>query len=593
MVSEPTFGLPMTFDAPTVVSVALGIVIVALGSTQKFAESTVERVEDDLITQLLPRYLATREQYSRALMGYIASMVGILGLLSIVGPRLLDVFLPDYASYKPIAPIAFALLLVGGGGLPGIPWLQDIEWRIRAFWHERAYIPAAARATADTLRASNFNFSTYARSAVLADPSMRGVEQADFEAPRGSIEYGWARLSCLSNEFARRRNDGELESLDGEMLDCYARDLDNIATKRQSLEADIAQYRLEKARNPYYVDNDLRNAISSALRKLYILLGCAVRLKASPTTDVNAVFRSFGFVLGPSPATDDNQNLIIVGLTVMAGSLLLLTFLAVTIGRAGLWTPSANFPKNMLQPFMWAISALLVHGVAVMTADLRRTRLLRNGRWFSIVGPERQRIEANYIRVAVWCALTGYIALYLWGLIFQPPTVILAKSAAAFALLPAVTGAFYGYHLDSVELARRPSRLWEIGAQTFMTALCGLVATQLWLTLRGDVANSWDFIVLVTLFTAVVGGSLSWYLPRAASSRRPDPMAEAQKARSLTLRAAALDWFKNAAVAEQWLARPDPALDGRAPMEAAADIELYIKALGLLHQPHQPLAIAA
>jgi hypothetical protein len=159
----------------------------------------------------------------------------------------------------------------------------------------------------------NFDFAAYNSGAVLVSPCMRGIERTDFEAPRGSIEYGWARLSCLSYELGRRRDDGETESLDGEMLDRYAKDLDNISSKRQALEADVAEYRQEKARNRFYENNQLRTAIADALRQLHILLGCAVRLKASRTTDINAAFRSFGFILGPSTPPRDNQDLIIVG----------------------------------------------------------------------------------------------------------------------------------------------------------------------------------------------------------------------------------------------------------------------------------------
>src|ERR1700676_3165489 len=42
---------------------------------------------------------------------------------------------------------------------------------------------------------------------------------------------------------------------------------------------------------------------------------------------------------------------------------------------------------------------------------------------------------------------------------------------------------FYGYHLDNVELGRRPWRPGEVGSQTLVTAPCGLAATLAWLTL--------------------------------------------------------------------------------------------------------------
>ena len=524
--TTPEFGFALPLDPVSVVCLALGILIIALYSMKKFEESTVEKSEDDFIAQLLPKYLATREEYSRALIRYMGSMIGILCALSVLGPRLLEGLGPPLAGYASVAPLGFALLLVGV--LPNIPWLQDIERRVRRFWHERAFIPQAVRSTVDTLRAANFDFSTYRQKATLASPHMRGLESTDFEAPRGSIEYGWARLSCLSYELGWRREAGETDSLDGEMLDRYANDLDNIASKRQAMEADVAQYRKEKASDSSYDNERLRSAIKNALRQLYILLGCAVRLKLSRSSDVNTAFRPFGFVLGPSPSMPRNQDLIIVALTVMTASLLTLVFAAVAVGSlseaSGLWYPSKYFPNDALQPFIWSLSALLVQGAAIITADWMRSRLLCKGRWFALAGRERRPIIANYVRIAVGCALIGYIALFVWGLIFQSPTLAFAKGTIPYALLPAATGGFFGYHLDNVELGQRPLRIWEIGSQAFVTGMCGLVAALVWLTLGGgNVVHNCDFILLVMLLGFVVGASLAWYLPIAATHRRAQP----------------------------------------------------------------------
>jgi hypothetical protein len=592
MNSDHDFGLSLLLDPTAIVSLAFGIVIVALNSMKSFAEPTLENGEDDFVAQLLPKYLATREEYSRALMWYMASMIGILCAMSVLGPRLFDA-LPAMAQFKQTAPLGFALLLVGL--LPNVPWLRDVEWRVRHFWHERAYIPAAARATADTLRASNFDFSAYRSDAVLDSLVMRGIERTDFDAARGSVEHGWARLSCLSYELGRRRDAGEIESLDSGMLDRYQKDLDSISVKRRALENDIAQYRQERARNKFYENAGLRRDITDALRHLYILLACAVRLKAGRTSDINATFRSFGFVLEPSAPPPDNHDLIIVGLAVMTGSLLALVFAAVAIGSVfeatGLWQPSPHFPNDAVKPFKWAISSLLVQGVAVVTADWIRWRLLQRGRWFALAGQERQPIVANYIRVALGCVLTGYVALYVWNLIFYPVTIELAKGIAAFALLPAATGAFYAYHLDNARLGRRPQRWQEIGLQSLVTALCGLAATPVWLALNANGRGNVDFIILVTLFGAVMGASLAWYLPKAAAFHRYDPLADAKDARVAMLKAAALERFRNEQSAQWWMAQPHPALGNRTPAAAAADIELFAQVFGLLQR--QQLAVAA
>jgi uncharacterized protein (DUF2384 family) len=62
-------------------------------------------------------------------------------------------------------------------------------------------------------------------------------------------------------------------------------------------------------------------------------------------------------------------------------------------------------------------------------------------------------------------------------------------------------------------------------------------------------------------------------------------MTEALNMRIAMLKAAARDRLENAELADQWLARPNPALDNRTPRDAAADIELFLRALGLLHGP--------
>jgi hypothetical protein len=130
--TSPEFGLAFPVDQTSVVCLAFGIGIVALVAMKKFEESTIEKGEDDFIAQLLPKYLATREQYSRALIRYVGSMIAILCALCFVGPRLLEILAPDLKSYAPVAPLGFALLVVGF--LPNVPWrvpaCEGWNWRI-------------------------------------------------------------------------------------------------------------------------------------------------------------------------------------------------------------------------------------------------------------------------------------------------------------------------------------------------------------------------------------------------------------------------------------------------------------------------------
>src|SRR5688572_25524137 len=156
----------------------------------KFEESTIAKSDDDFISQLLPRYLATPEQYSRAMIIYVAAMAGFVVVLSFLGPRVWSLNATGVPDAPDALPLFIALVLVGF--LPNVPWLQQIELRLRRYAHERAFIPKAARATADRLASAEFNYTPYQMTQVLRSPAMRGVEAADFAAPRDTIEYAWA-----------------------------------------------------------------------------------------------------------------------------------------------------------------------------------------------------------------------------------------------------------------------------------------------------------------------------------------------------------------------------------------------------------------
>jgi hypothetical protein len=262
--------------------------------------------------------------------------------------------------------------------------LQEIERRLRQYAHERAYIPAAARATADRLSAADFEFSSYAGSLHTAD--MRGVEPTDFTQPRRSLEHDWARLSCLVYEEKSRRLSGDDGPLDAGLLRDYETDLELIEAKRKSMEAEVAAYREEKARNPAYTNDALHQTIRNSLYKLYILLGCAVRLKKQPYDDINLALRPFGFKLDQPAVKADNRDLMLVGMVVMAASVLLLGFAAVEAAHLRLWTASDVFPQIWYQPFLDTIEAVILYGAGILMADVVRKRRIRRGSWFSSNG---------------------------------------------------------------------------------------------------------------------------------------------------------------------------------------------------------------
>ena len=227
-------------------------------------------------------------------------------------------------------------------------------------------------------------------------------------------------------------------------------------------------------------------------------------------------------------------------MTAVAASTILLGLAAAELGQLGLWAMSPVYPQTVLQPFLDAVSTLVPHATAIMIADLLRRRAVNKGSWFAASGQRQRANGANYIRVAVVCGVAGYLGLILWGLTQGPPTQDSFKIEVPNALLAMVTGGFYVYHLDNAEIGQRPSRAWELGSESVLTGLCGLIAAcATWQIILGAAAAAVDKIILTTAINATVGFALAWYIPQAAAATRYDPLADASKERVHALETAA------------------------------------------------------
>ena len=567
-----------SYDLYFLLALTLAVIVVFLFSMQKFAQPTASDRQGDFLTPLLPKFMTTQQEYSRALIFYVTTMIFIVVILSFLGPRVVSLGSTTVPEAPVALPLFIALVLVGV--LPNVPWLQELELHLRRFAHERAFIPRAARATADKLAAADLNFTQYDTAQVLNAPGMRGVERSDFKAARGTLEYSWARVSCLLFQL-RRQQDGGLDMpFDREVLERYAKDLDNLAVKRKSMEDDITRYRAEREKNAYYEDESAQRAIRQMLHQLYILLGCAVRLKLSSN-----FIQRFGFELPPDPAAPSNRNIMIVGLAVMTVSVFLVVYAAIGLVWFGsvehIWRPSSLFPVQLYQPYVWAISSLLAHGTAILVADWLRRRLKTKRRWFARSSTIPRRNPANYVLVAVACAIAGLIVNYLWGLIFAGPSLRLALYASPTALLPAVTGGFYVFHLDNVELKRRPSRFIEIGMQAVVTGFCGFAATSASLGLLG-IEVQVDLLLLYVVVGFVIGASLAWYVPKAADLSMHDPLTEEANFRLNVLKSEAAKLFGHDDLADQWIDEPITSLGNMSPRQGSMDIAQFEKSLAIL-----------
>jgi hypothetical protein len=553
-----------------------GAIIVVFFAWRRFDERTLERTDGDLITQFLPRELASPQEYAQGLMTYIVAMLGVMLIFSALGTPALTL-LGLSTQVAPLAPVLIALALFKL--VPNVPVLSGLEQNIREFAHRRAFIPAAARATASRLTAADFDFAEYR---AITDDEMSGVAATDFDKPRGSIEYNWARLCSLCYAL-RSRQSMHAEEIDGRLLTSYRTDLDSIYDRRTDLEARIAQFRADPANTA--LRKQVRTDITDALQKLYIFIGCAVRLRTGKAAEIDRVLRRFGFVLPPVPP-QSNADAMAIGFVTVGVSVYFVCFGGMELAQLKSWAVSPYFPQNPIDPFMWALSAVLAHGAAIFVANSLRRRWADD--WYVQTDADRRRSIANYARVAVLCAGAAFAVFLLLGFAVQTPTWAMVKGSAPYALMPAATGVFFVYHLDSVALGVRPAwRAVEVLPQALITAFFGFAASQIWIGLGGaqppGAPSGLDFVLLVAAMGFVVGAALAWCVPRYALASANDPLTRAQTARVQQVRAIAAERMGSAA-AEGWLSTANPSLDDLSPLGALADVRNHEEVLRLLNQ---------
>ena len=92
--------------------------------------------------------------------------------------------------------------------------------------------------------------------------------------------------------------------------------------------------------------------MKTSLWQLYILIGCAVRLRAG--SESYETWRRFGFVLRPVAAQPENRDAMVVGFAVMTVSVFAIVYAAIGMAHTGLWQPAANFPAKAYETFIWA-----------------------------------------------------------------------------------------------------------------------------------------------------------------------------------------------------------------------------------------------
>jgi hypothetical protein len=343
------------------------------------------------------------------------------------------------------------------------------------------------------------------------------------------------------------------EDVDMAFVSAYRPEYERLLMLHKNMQLGVASYRQGTLSDAGDVE-DLGEALQQALRRTYVFIGCAVRLKYPLDAGAINALAHFGFKVKPlQPAPSVFYVIRRAALAMPA-----LVFLAVIAAQLfGL-----EFPQDGMTPqqtaVVWALSSLLVHGCAAWAAYKLRAHLKITSEWN---GTPVQIVSAGVVGgVAGLAALLPLVALF--G--YEPFTMKAALKAVPWVALPATTGAFTAYFLDtSIEVARG-RRLREAAIQGFVTAL----VTYLVLTVLPDPHISGTMEYFVIFVTLLIGGSLGFFLPHCHRELERSLSGEAQS-RIDDFRWEATRIFGDEAKANDWLNQPNASLGGMTPIDAA------------------------
>jgi hypothetical protein len=557
------------FNGAFLLALILGGVVVMLFANECFNKPTYDQDENDPATQFLPKYLATHQEYSIALLMYVTSLELSFLVLSLIGPKTfveIGLLKNTSVSYEAF-PLWVALVLTGL--IPNLPVLKEIERKIRKIFHAKAFIPDGAKKTANALAGASFDFSLYKTPDVLNSGVFHCVDEADFDRSHTSLEYRWARTCALMYRLQRIERAAEnAEDIDDQVFIVCRKEFEVLKIAFRALDGRIHNYK-EGQSNNETVNDELDAELGAFLRRLYVFIGCAVRLSHQTPQEIDGALNRLGFKLRHSDEIRIDWNIFIVGLPMMALFVFVATLFAPDLFEG---YPQVKYlPATSHDAFKCASSALLFHSAAAITAIRLRSRWLQDNRWISVWNgaPDGARPLDRYILVALAAATSGYFALVCYQLLIYPPSWQILVSALWWSPLAGLTGFFIAYYFDN-KTANWMQRVTEpivqaavMGCVAYFIAQERLPAFKAAAAISGQHETDQAFLFFIAGIAALIGFSLGAYLPQ--QQRKREQIAYRDRVNRVTWEAQSV--FNDTNEAQRWLETEQASLGGLKPVE--------------------------
>lgn len=317
--------------------------------------------------------------------------------------------------------------------------------------------------------------------------------------------------------------------------------------------------------------DELDAELTTFLRRLYVFIGCGVRLSHQTRREIDEALKKLGFRLKNSDGHQPDWNAVIVGLFMMT----LFVFIA-TLFSPMLFNGSSKLtylPATYKDAVMWACGTLCFHSAAAVTAIRLRSQLLRDNRWFPLPRndvPNEERPIDRYIYVAVAAAFSGFISLVCYQLVIYSPSKQIFVSSLWWSPLAGLTGFFIAYYFDTkttnwMQSIKEPFvQAVVMGCTAYFIAQVRLPAFHAQAGLSGPQSTDQAFVFLLAGIAALIGFSLGAYLPRL--QRKREESAYQYRVNRVTWEAQSV--FENGDNANLWLETEQVLLNGMKPVDA-------------------------
>jgi hypothetical protein len=523
------------FDTTHLMILLGAAVFLAIFYWQRFNSWTLKEISDfDNANLSPPRYFT---KWSSFLM-YAATYVCIVEIANLLliwlfhRPILLTSLynffgigdIPD-SALKSLAIFSNSTLMslwILTGVIPIFPGLNKIELYLRERLHEKALIPEEANSVVADLQLHETKFHPSRSDVNAALPTeflkKYGTFSHEDSRPSPTVRHKWFKLIYLYFKLREWAEGMRTMRCATPAYKVFTEELEKL---RQDVQEYLAQAESDEGeqrgrRNDLYLqrlERDIDGKITELLASMYRFISCAVYATERWPQGTRHAFRRFGL----HPRLEIHVPFDWDTLLESGGAVLLSTLfptLAYFFFLHDIFPDSVLLPKTTLEALVWSILAVLAHGLAIIAALIVFRLTTRQSKFGSRFQATIRPSAARMFLIA--CA--GYAGGLLTFAAYQalePGKPLQMVEISLWALLPATTAAFIGYHLDHFVYATSPgySRLNGALRQCIVTMLVSVLVVVLLHHKYSRQSEFPYFVSFAALVAGLIGAGIGYTFP--------------------------------------------------------------------------------